>query len=387
MGKMRRLLGVLLSLLMIISLSFPSGATEFPDTYSIRIFAGKQGTMTSCVGGNGRISEDGKTFILDGLVYGGRVNIGLTEVTAQDGVPGVDDTQNGYNYFVMSIQDLSTGSTSKVTFQVEGKYYIMGNRESGKDNSERKASFQVENDTDYVVAYGLMKDSVEYTIHYLDTMGYPLRESEKYRGTVGDKPVVAYQYVDGYQPQAYNLTKTLVANAAENIFTFIYIPIPAPGTTVIVIPGQPAPPSPTQAPGEPPADTDTDTQPPVVVEEPTVPGPYYEEIPDDFVPTFLPGELEDMDEERIPQAGYKGDKDSGQKGFEEGGIISILNGNAFLVNIPLPVKILAVAVFVILAGGAIWWIVTCMNKKKEDARDETGAKDSTHSEKHPKEKG
>lgn len=344
MGKMRSLLGVLLSLLMIISLSFPSGATEFPDTYSIRIFAGKQGTMTSCVGGNGRISEDGKTFILDGLVYGGRVNIGLTEVSAQDGVPGVDDTQNGYNYFVMSIQDLSTGSTSKVTFQVEGKYYIMGNRESGKDNSERKASFQVENDTDYVVAYGLMKDSVEYTIHYLDTMGYPLRESEKYRGTVGDKPVVAYQYVDGYQPQAYNLTKTLVANAAENIFTFIYIPIPAPGTTVIVIPGQPAPPSPTQAPGEPPADTDTDTQPPVVVEEPTVPGPYYEEIPDDFVPTFLPGELEDMDEERIPQAGYKGDKDSGQKGFEEGGIISILNGNAFLVNIPLPVKILAVAV-------------------------------------------
>ena len=29
-------------------------------------------------------------------------------------------------------------------------------------------------------------------------------------GNVGDKPVVAYKYIDSYIPQAYALTKTLV---------------------------------------------------------------------------------------------------------------------------------------------------------------------------------
>ena len=33
---------------------------------------------------------------------------------------------------------------------------------------------------------------------------------------------MAFLYIDGYQPQAYNLTKTLVNNAEENMFTFIY---------------------------------------------------------------------------------------------------------------------------------------------------------------------
>ena len=38
--------------------------------------------------------------------------------------------------------------------------------------------------------------------------------------------MVAYHYIEGYQPQAYNLTKTLSANEAENVFTFVYQPVP-----------------------------------------------------------------------------------------------------------------------------------------------------------------
>ncbi|MCI8930475.1 MAG: hypothetical protein HFI00_13665, partial [Lachnospiraceae bacterium] len=41
------------------------------------------------------------------------------------------------------------------------------------------------------------------------------------------KPVVAFLYVEGYVPQAYNLTKTLSKNEAENIFTFVYSPAAA----------------------------------------------------------------------------------------------------------------------------------------------------------------
>lgn len=38
--------------------------------------------------------------------------------------------------------------------------------------------------------------------------------------------MVAYHYIEGYQPQAYNLTKTLSKNEAENVFTFVCEPVP-----------------------------------------------------------------------------------------------------------------------------------------------------------------
>lgn len=38
--------------------------------------------------------------------------------------------------------------------------------------------------------------------------------------------MVACHYIEGYQPQAYNLTKTLSKNEAENVFTFVYEPVP-----------------------------------------------------------------------------------------------------------------------------------------------------------------
>lgn len=43
--------------------------------------------------------------------------------------------------------------------------------------------------------------------------------------------MVAYHYIEGYQPQAYNLTKTLSKNEAENVFTFVYEPVPEDAVT------------------------------------------------------------------------------------------------------------------------------------------------------------
>ena len=54
---------------------------------------------------------------------------------------------------------------------------------------------------------------------------------------MGDRPVVAFLYIDGYEPQAYNLTKTLSKNEADNIFTFVYSRVSGgggEGTTMVV---------------------------------------------------------------------------------------------------------------------------------------------------------
>lgn len=104
------------------------------------------------------------------------------------------------------------------------RYYVKGVRLSGRDNADALAApaFQVTGDADYVVAYGVRGDQVAYTVQYQDEDGETLAASQTFYGNVGDKPVVAYRYVDGYIPQSLALTKTLSANEAENIFTFVY---------------------------------------------------------------------------------------------------------------------------------------------------------------------
>ena len=79
-------------------------------------------------------------------------------------------------------------------------------------------------DADYVVAYGIKGNMVAYTVNYQDASGKSLAESQTFYGNVGDKPVVAYRYVENYIPDALALTKTLSDNESENVFTFTYTP-------------------------------------------------------------------------------------------------------------------------------------------------------------------
>ena len=80
----------------------------------------------------------------------------------------------------------------------------------------------VSGDQDYVVAYGIPGELAEYTVNYVDTDGNKLAESRTYYGNVGDEPVIAYLYIDGYIPDSYNQTGKLSSNASENVFNFVY---------------------------------------------------------------------------------------------------------------------------------------------------------------------
>lgn len=114
-----------------------------------------------------------------------------------------------------------------VQLETGSRYYVKGIRVSGRDNSTVDIpAFPVEGDRDYVVAYGIQGDLTSYVVNYQDAGGNTLAPSRTYYGNVGDKPVVAFRYIEGYQPQAYNLTKTLSQNTAENVFTFTYRRVP-----------------------------------------------------------------------------------------------------------------------------------------------------------------
>lgn len=110
-----------------------------------------------------------------------------------------------------------------VTLNENSKYYVKGIRLSGRDNNTVDSSaFTVCEDQDYVVAYGIPGELTEYTVNYVDTEGNTLAESRTYFGNVGDKPVIAYLYINGYAPSSYNQTAKLETDKSKNVFTFVY---------------------------------------------------------------------------------------------------------------------------------------------------------------------
>ena len=119
----------------------------------------------------------------------------------------------------------------------DDRYYVKGVRQVGHEDSSVDApSFIVKEDTQYVVAYGLKKDQTEYTVNYVDEAGNQLAPSQTFKGNIGDKPVVAYQYIEGYQPNAWNITGTLSGNTEANVFNFVYSVAPE-GSTIEGITG------------------------------------------------------------------------------------------------------------------------------------------------------
>lgn len=107
----------------------------------------------------------------------------------------------------------------------EKKYYLKGFQISGQEGLV--GATKIDHDTDFVAVYGIKGDTVAYTVQYLDASGKELREARTFYGNVGDKPVAAYEYIEGYQPQAYNITGKLQSDASKNVFRFEYRPVAA----------------------------------------------------------------------------------------------------------------------------------------------------------------
>lgn len=150
------------------------------------------------------------------------------KVTVYTGNKGVFADGSDIQEYQVTAGGLLTGAATANSIQVtDEKYYVKGFRISGQEDSfyaDIPTGTPFNADTDFVVAYGIAGDMVEYTVQYLDENGNELAPSAVYYANVGDKPVIAYQYIEGYVPQALAMTGTLSDNAADNVFTFEYTP-------------------------------------------------------------------------------------------------------------------------------------------------------------------
>lgn len=254
------------------------------------------------------------------------------------------------------------------------KYYVRGIRESGRDNdtvpvgaaasapdengvSAVDIQIPVDGDRDYVVAYGVRGNMVNYTVTYKDSAGNELIPSRTFEGKIGDKQIVPYQYIEGYRPNAYSMAKTLEEDASKNVFPFVYTLVTAQsggtigeggervsyvdnGTTVIRNP----------AAGE-GGTSIVDGGTAVIAGDGAGGGGAAqgaEVIGDEQIPLGEPEQLIDLDDEEVPLA--------------EGSGIFGIGGNASLLGIPLTV----IGVIVLVIAGSLWYAFVYMKKKKKE---------------------
>lgn len=187
------------ALIMVVSIfSQSTNAKAFSYTYTVSFSAGGQGSINGGIqvrkaSGNSSsvsIESKGDKVVVNGLEYG---------------------------------DVISCDAQGNVSLNENSKYYVKGIRLSGRDNNTvAQSAFLVSGDQDYVVAYGIPGELAEYTVNYVDANGNKLADSKKYYGNVGDEPVIAYLYIDGYIPSSYNQSGKLVSDASKNIFNFVY---------------------------------------------------------------------------------------------------------------------------------------------------------------------
>lgn len=185
------LFGVVLTLLLALCMGLPAAAFAAPDdtTYTIRLYGGNRGTV------NGQDMVE-----WTGVHYGDTVDLGQANITVTD-----------------------------------GKYYAKGARPAGLDNvkdvvyvadvdanGKLSGTVTVTEDADYVIAYGVLADRVEYTVRYVDAVGNELAASQKFMGDIGDTPATAAPYFENYVPNAYTATLALTGDPDQNVITFTY---------------------------------------------------------------------------------------------------------------------------------------------------------------------
>ena len=214
MKNVKKYLGILLSLIFVISMFFvfPISA-EASYTYRIKIALGnnenayfdedvvKQLQTKYSVEYPVTRKSDGKSItnqlIISGLEYDAKVTFDIDDLIK------------------IKQSDTETGT----------QYYVKGLRVSGTDDvlkmsDTKEITFTVEGDETYVVAYGVGA-TIPYTVRYVDKDGNKLLEDDTLYAAEGEVIFVPARHVDGYSPDAYYRTasKGLKKNTT---FTFIY---------------------------------------------------------------------------------------------------------------------------------------------------------------------
>lgn len=258
------------------------------------------------------------------------------------------------------------------------RYYVKGIRKSGADKLSNNF-FRVNEDVDYVVAYGVKGDLVSYRVTFVDEDGNELAPPKEAEGNVGDTPIVGHLPIEGYRPQAYNLTRTLRAEGG-NEFIFRYTRIPTEGakgadtvreevetvtnTETVMLPGNPD----TEGPVTTTTMVNTDASTTVVGPNEDMTAAESDDVEagqDEAEMLEEPQELVNLDDEETPLAGVE-DREAWMS-------------DGKLLEVPSSVYVGLISLIVLFAAGLYFIIVRKM--KKEIEKETKTGKDEWQKEK------
>lgn len=164
------------------------------------------------------------------IVFTSAAITGATEADTAK-MAGVE-TKLSADQTVMYIKNVPYGVSLKLTDEA-GKlscidasktiYSVKGIRQAGHDETNA-GIIAVTGDAEYVVAYGVITNPVNYTVKYVDGDGNELLSPDTFIGNAGEKIEVAFRSVDGYLPNVFREQMTLSEDASLNVFVFTYHP-------------------------------------------------------------------------------------------------------------------------------------------------------------------
>ena len=210
--KTRRYLIPLITLLLLV-LSVPVSAY---NTYKVRVSSGLHGSFDT-------------EAIRTALIADGMAEEDIEVINEKTIELTLD--KNSYwnpNYFEPVIEtDEETGSAL---------YYFKCYHLSGIEG-ELEGAQRVNEDKTFVAVYGVAGDLVPYKVHYVDIEGNVLHTPATLHGRIGDKPVVAFLHIEGYEPyNTRNYTGTIPEEGTLE-FTFVYRRVDT-NVTVITVEGE-----------------------------------------------------------------------------------------------------------------------------------------------------
>lgn len=175
-----------------------------------------------------------KGYTYNVTITTGSEDIVFTSAAIKDASNGGTDRLSGVktelskDKTVLYIENVPYGVTISLTDVIAGIdasktiYSVKGVRQAGHDETNA-GSIAVTGDAEYVVAYGVITNPVNYTVKYVDGDGNELLSPDTFIGNAGEKIEVAFRSVDGFLPDAFRKDMTL-SSEKENVATFVYHP-------------------------------------------------------------------------------------------------------------------------------------------------------------------
>lgn len=221
MDKRRRVVSKVMACALVLMLSaatVPAYAADAytPEAYRVTVYAGNNGTVS--VNGSSPASS---VELASGVPLNGTADFASLQYQVENEkyyvkgirLAGIDNIRSDKNTGELDAEGnpVNMAGADTVLYAVPTANGELANTE-----------VRISEDTDFVVAYGILANRVSYTVNYVDTEGTTLREPQTFFGDIGDRPATAPVYIENYIPDASLVVLTLSEDESKNIVTFRY---------------------------------------------------------------------------------------------------------------------------------------------------------------------